>query len=260
MPSACHFSKRTASDSAFQLGGHVFGGPVGHVDVVGVRELAQPGELALGVAAGLRRAWPRRRRRSSSSKPSALRAVGDAWCSCAFCTSSRTPASSIASMRASMRRYSASRSIVSAASSVGWRVSARPQLRRRVRGRRGLVAGLDAARAPGGCAGGPWARSRFATVGRQRGVERFDGARVVGPASADRRVDGRSEVELGQRRPQVQAGAADDDRAPAVFEQLVDRRVRVSGVGPGGERRVDRDEAEQAVLEPALFLARSPRR
>ena len=43
---------------------------------------------------------------------------------------------------------------------------------------------------------------------------------------ADRGVDGRSEVEFGQRRPQIEARAADDDRAAALFEQLVDRRVR----------------------------------
>ena len=61
-------------------------------------------------------------------------------------------------------------------------------------------------------------------------------ARVVGPPRADRGGDRRAQVELGERGAQVEAGAADDDRAPALREQRVDLRVGALGVGAGGER------------------------
>ena len=60
---------------------------------------------------------------SSSSKPSALRAVADAPASCAAFASSSAPAPTITSTRRSICSYSAARSIVRPTSRVGWRVS-----------------------------------------------------------------------------------------------------------------------------------------
>ena len=81
--------------------------------------------------------------------------------------------------------------------------------------------------------------------------------RDLGPAAlelgeeplSDRRVRRRPEIEVGERGAQVEAGAADDDRSPALREQLVDLRVRQLGVLPRREARGDRDDAEQPVLE-----------
>ena len=59
----------------------------------------------------------------------------------------------------------------------------------------------------------------------------------------------RPEVHVGERGAQVEAGAADDDRPPAGREGRVDLGVRERHELSDRERRVDRDEAEQAVLE-----------
>ncbi len=60
----------------------------------------------------------------------------------------------------------------------------------------------------------------------------------------------RAQVELGQGGAQVEARAADDDRAPALAEQLVDLGVRELCVLPDAEARVDRQKRQQPVLEP----------
>ena len=88
-----------------------------------------------------------------------------------------------------------------------------PQLGRRVRGRRGFVAALEQLeRAEDALAVGRL--DPLCDRVRQLRVECRGSPRVAGPASADRGIDGRPEVELGQRGPQVQARAADDDRPP----------------------------------------------
>ena len=60
---------------------------------------------------------------------------------------------------------------------------------------------------------------------------------------------GRAQVELGQRGSQVQAGAADDYRAPASGEQRVDLRVRQARVLTRTEGGVERQEGNEPVLE-----------
>ena len=59
----------------------------------------------------------------------------------------------------------------------------------------------------------------------------------------------RAQVEVGQRRAQVEAGAADDDRPAPGGEQAVDLGVRELRVLADAERRVERQEGEQPVLE-----------
>ena len=167
------------------------------------------------------------------------------------------------------------------------RASRRCAVDARRRARRGPSSARPAA-SGGGCAsvhsslgacaggGGSWPASSSSCARRMRwrsvgsiprrtargscGVERVERPRVAGRARADRGVDRRSEVELGQRRPQVQAGAADDDRAPALREQRVDLGVGAFGVRAGREGLGDRHEAEQAVLEPRALRVASPRR
>ena len=58
-----------------------------------------------------------------------------------------------------------------------------------------------------------------------------------GVALADRGVRRRPQVELGERGAQVEPGAADDDRAPALLDQRVDLGVRAARVVAGGGAR-----------------------
>src|SRR5450755_654899 len=59
----------------------------------------------------------------------------------------------------------------------------------------------------------------------------------------------RAQVELTDRRPQVEARAADDDGAVSGLEQPVDLRMGELGVLPDAEGCVDGQERDQAVLE-----------
>ena len=59
----------------------------------------------------------------------------------------------------------------------------------------------------------------------------------------------RAQAQLGQRRAQVEAGAADDDRPPAPGEQRVDLGVRELGVLAGAEGGVERQEGDEPVLQ-----------
>ena len=70
-----------------------------------------------------------------------------------------------------------------------------------------------------------------------------------GPALAHPLRRRRAQVELGERRAQVEARAADDDRPPALREQPVDLGVGELRVLADAERRVDRQEGDEAVLE-----------
>src|SRR5262245_5929164 len=70
---------------------------------------------------------------------------------------------------------------------------------------------------------------------------------------------GRAQVQVSESRAQVQAGAADDDRAPAIRQQPVDLGVGVLRVAPGAELLARIDEGEEPVLEP-LLLRRVRRR
>ena len=70
-----------------------------------------------------------------------------------------------------------------------------------------------------------------------------------GPALAHALRRRRAQIQLGQRRAQVQARAADDDRTAPGREQPVDLGVRQLRVLPDAERRVERQERDQAMLE-----------
>ena len=142
------------------------------------RDLAHPGELAPRVVAAALASSSSTSPASSSSKPSALRAVCDAPAASAARTSSAAPAATIASTRASIRSYSAARSMVRPHSSVGWRVSddhsslSSPGARRAQRQ-------VSQARRAGR---GPCRRPRSAVAaGRQRGVDLGVGQRHVLP-------------------------------------------------------------------------------
>ena len=71
---------------------------------------------------------------------------------------------------------------------------------------------------------------------------------------ADRRRHRRAQVEVGERRAQVEPGAADHDRAPALGQQRVDLGVGALGVAAGAELLAGIDEGEQPVLEPLALL------
>ena len=92
---------------------------------------------------------------------------------------------------------------------------------------------------------------RIPELGRQGRVQRFRALRlrVAFDLFPERVGDRRAEVEVGQCGPQVEAGAADDDRLPAFGEAAVDLFVGPLPVAAGAELLVDRDEAGQPVLE-----------
>ena len=56
----------------------------------------------------------------------------------------------------------------------------------------------------------------------------------------------RRKLEVRERRAQVEAGAADDDRRPARGDDLVDRLVRESLVAPDRDVLVERHDADEA--------------
>jgi hypothetical protein len=60
----------------------------------------------------------------------------------------------------------------------------------------------------------------------------------------------RAQLEVGERRLEVETRAPDDDRAPARLERRVDLRVRERGELTRGEGLGHGDERQQAVLEP----------
>src|SRR4051794_23887985 len=95
---------------------------------------------------------------------------------------------------------------------------------------RRLLAGVDEferANQPGGV-GGRDRLSRRRRPLRERGVQRFRSALLerFGPARADRRIGRWAQIQLGERRPQVQPGAADDDRPALLPDRAVDLLVR----------------------------------
>ena len=65
-----------------------------------------------------------------------------------------------------------------------------------------------------------------------------------------------TQIELRQRRAQIQARAADDDWATPSRERRVDLGVRERHVLPDRERTGNRHEPEQAVLQPRLLRGR----
>src|SRR3954447_10050446 len=59
----------------------------------------------------------------------------------------------------------------------------------------------------------------------------------------------RAQVEVGERRAQVEPGTADDDGPPALAERRVDRLVRALREVPGGEGGVRRQKRDEQMLE-----------
>ena len=109
------------------------------------------------------------------------------------------------------------------------------------------------------------ARDALAVVGLTSPRVRVElGPERLGPTLGDLALDlganlrwnRRAQVEVRQRRPQVQPGPADRDRAPSLGEQLVDLRVRQGGEPPGAELPARVDEADQAVLQPVALRGR----
>ena len=58
------------------------------------------------------------------------------------------------------------------------------------------------------------------------------------------------QVQVGERRAQVEAGPADDDRPAPFGQELVDLGVRQGREAPRAELPRHLDEADQPVLEP----------
>ena len=234
----------------------------GDVDHAHARELAHPRQLALGVVA--RAALhpldvAREQLLEAERLARRLRGAGGVR---ARSTSSRAPAASISSTRRVDRARRAPRAPSSA--------------RRAASG--GAAPRSTAARGPRAARARPSSSSSSARTTRWRSLGSIPSA-AHGARSASTRVQRRrrpalelgrpalahalrrrrAQVELGQRRAQVQAGAADDDRPPPCGEQLVDLRVRELGVLPDAEGRVERQERHEPVLERRL-LGRARRR
>ena len=174
-----------------------------------------------------------------------FRAVADNGCASARRTSSSTPASNIARVRASIRASSSSAGTSRPTISVGSRVSTAQSAVAAER-----VAGfgeLERADDPAAVVRVHRGRRLGIALGEER-VRRLGALLVVDalPALARARLRRRRNVQLGERRAEVQAGAADDDRRPAGGERSVDRLVRERLVL--GDRRLvvelpDPDEA-----------------
>jgi hypothetical protein len=102
-------------------------------------------------------------------------------------------------------------------------------------------------------------------AGAKRVVELF--VKGLGPALRDlplHRVADlgrhrRAQLQLGEGGAQVEAGAADHDRAAAFAEQLVDLAAGELGEAPSAELLVDVGDPDQAVLQP-LALGQGRRR
>ena len=136
-------------------------------------------------------------------------------------------------------------------SSVGWRSSALHS-RPAILGRLELAGVEQLQRAHDALAVvrvDPLGRPRRAA--RELGVQRRRPAplELGGPVLARALGRRRSQIELGERRAQVQAGAADDDRAPPGGQQPIDLGVRELGVLADAERRVERQEGDEAMFE-----------
>ena len=69
-----------------------------------------------------------------------------------------------------------------------------------------------------------------------------------------------AQAQLGERGTEVEAGAADDDRAAAGGQQAVDLGMGQLGVLARAERGVDGQEGQQPVLELGALARRRPRR
>ena len=92
----------------------------------------------------------------------------------------------------------------------------------------------------------PTARGRQAVRAAAGAPARSSSA---GPALAHPLRRRRAQIELGQRRAQVEAGAADHDRTAPGGEQIVDLGVGQLGVLAGAEGRVERQERDQPVFQ-----------
>ena len=167
----------------------------------------------------------------------------------------RRRAAIISSTRASIRSRSSSRSVARPTSSVGCR-SPRPHPRR------------DAAVDPEPRSSVNRA-TRLASLGCTPDASSSGelGVKRLGAALCDLALDlganvgwhRRSHLELGQRRTQVQAGAADDDRPPPAASSCVDLAWASSAKRPAVNSPSTGTNAEQAVLESRL-LCRGRRR
>ena len=164
-----------------------------------------------------------------------------------------------------MRSRSASRSITSPASSVGWRVSVvhsceSPPAPAAARSPASSSSSARTSRLPsaGAIARGD-AGARAASSACSASRRRTRSSRACQPR-AGRRA-GRAQVELGQRGAQVEAGAADHERPPARGERGVDLGVGEAGVRAGAERlaRPGRSRAGGARAAPARCGRRGAR-
>jgi small ligand-binding sensory domain FIST len=91
---------------------------------------------------------------------------------------------------------------------------------------------------------------------QQRVQRRRTGAlQLALPAIPDSLGRRGAQIELGERGTEVEPGAPDHDRPSALGEQRVDLGMRELRVLRHAEARVNREEADEAVLEPRAFAA-----
>ena len=150
----------------------------------------------------------------------------------------RRPPSTIRAARASMRAYSSARSSVRPTTSVGRSYARVPEIVPARPGRPRHERRPPAPGPPGRTLRGSMAAAAAGSQAGQFGVERAGafGGRARPPAAPHRRVGRGATAKRRQRRPQVEAGAADDQRPPAAGPGPLDE-------GPGQRGVLRRREA-----------------
>ena len=103
---------------------------------------------------------------------------------------------------------------------------------------------------------------RGGDVGRraQRGSPPGRARRSLAPPRRAPRRHRRAQVEVGQRRSQVEAGPADDDRAAALGQQPVDLGVRQGREAPGAELLASDRRSRPVDARAVPFARASPLR
>ena len=204
-------------------------------------ELAHPGELALGVVA---RAALHRLDVAGEQLVEAERLAGRLRGAGGVGGADLLggAAATIASTRASIRAYSASRSIVSPASRVGWRMSLAPQLRS----------------GPSGGSSSPASSSSSARTIRWR-VVRVDLRRRPGRARGEHGVQRRRAAPLRARpssaRGRPSGGGGRRSRSASAARRYSPVPPTTIGAAPCGEQRVDLGVRELARTAPTLNVA-----
>ncbi len=234
---------------------------VGHVDRAHPRELSHPRQLTLRVVARAALHRLHVARSSRSSKPSALRAVCEAPAACALRTSSRDPCGDHridARVDARIQRLALHRQPHQQCRMAQLLA---PQLRRAVR--RLELSPRRAARARAPSAAVVLVDPLGAQAARLVSSACSAGAPCLSSSPSSARAHPRAVAGADPARSAPRAGTGQCRRqqwSPPGCEQPVDLSVCELGVLPHAERRVERQERHQAMLELCLLAPARPLR